>query len=136
MHVAPATRRWGTRLGLALAVAIAICYVPAQVLARDPRVPGLRRQVEEHELQIEQVERHNLQMMREIQALRGDLVTMERRARADLGMVYPNELVVRLGDAGDIGDISDTPALSTPPSAGAAPAVRPASSTAPTGATP
>jgi cell division protein FtsB len=133
MHVAPATRRWGTRLGLALAVAIAICYVPAQVLARDPRVPGLRRQVEEHEQQIEQVERHNLQMMREIQALRGDLVTIERRARADLGMVYPNELVVRLGDAGDI---SDTPALSTPPSAGAAPEVRPASSAAPIGATP
>lgn len=101
MHVAPATRRWGTRLALAIAVAIATCYVPAAVLARDPRVPDLRGQAEELERQIELVERHNRQMTREIEALRVDVATIERRARADLGMVYPNELVVRLEDGED-----------------------------------
>ena len=97
MHVAPATRRWGARLSLALAVAVAIGYVPAQVLARDSRAPGLRRQVESFEREIVQVEQHNLRLVREIEALRVDLHTIESRARAELGMVYPNELVLRIG---------------------------------------
>lgn len=97
MHVAPATRRWGARLGLALAVAVAIGYVPAQVLARDPRVPSLRRQVNGLEKEIRDVEEHNRRALREIEALRVDVHTIESRARAELGMVYPNELVLRIG---------------------------------------
>jgi cell division protein FtsB len=96
MHVAPATRRWGTRLLLALAVAVVIGYVPAQILARDPRVPSLRRQVSGLEREIDEVEQKNLRMVREIEALRSDIHTIESRARAELGMVYPNELVLRL----------------------------------------
>jgi cell division protein FtsB len=95
MHVAPATRRWGVRLTLALAVAVAIGYVPAQVLARDPRVPGLRQQVESLEAETALVEQHNLRMVREIEALRADVHSIESRARADLGMVYPQEIVLR-----------------------------------------
>lgn len=100
MHVAPATRRWGTRLSLALAVAVLIGYVPSQILARDPRVPGLRSQVHGLEREIELVEQKNLRMVREIEALRTDVQTIESRARAELGMVYPNELVLRIGKAG------------------------------------
>ena len=96
MHVAPATRRWGTRLLLALAVAVVIGYVPAQILARDPRVPGLRRQVTGLEQEIEVVEQQNGRLIREIEALRADVHTIESRARAELGMVYPNELVLRI----------------------------------------
>ncbi len=96
MHVAPATRRWGMRLLLALAVAVVIGYVPAQILARDPRVPGLRRQVGGLEQEIEVVEQQNGRLIREIEALRADVHTIESRARAELGMVYPNELVLRI----------------------------------------
>lgn len=100
MHVAPATRRWGTRLSLALAVAVVIGYVPAQILARDPRVPSLRRQVSGLEREIDEVEQKNLRMVREIEALRSDIHTIESRARAELGMVYPNELVLRIATGG------------------------------------
>lgn len=101
MYVAPATRRWGTRLALALAVAILIGYVPAQVLARDPRTSNLRRQVQELEQQISQVEAQNLSMLREIEALRSDVSSIERRARIELGMVYPHELVLRVARPGE-----------------------------------
>ncbi len=96
MYVAPATRRWGTRLALALAVAILIGYVPAQVLASDPRASSLRRQVQELEEEIVQVEARNLSLLREIEALRSDVPSIERRARIELGMVYPHELVLRV----------------------------------------
>lgn len=101
MYVAPATRRWGTRILLALAVAIAIGYVPAQVLARDPRAAALRRQVEGLEQEIGTVEARNVVMIREIEALRADVRSIERRARIDLGMVYPHELVLRLARPGE-----------------------------------
>lgn len=101
MYVAPATRRWGTRLALALAVAILIGYLPAQVLARDPRTSSLRRQVQELEGEILQVEAHNLSLLREIEALRSDVPSIERRARIELGMVYPHELVLRVARPGE-----------------------------------
>lgn len=118
MHVAPATRRWGARLLLALAVAALIGYVPAQVLARDPRAPGLRRQVEQMEQEISVVEARNLTMLREIEALRADVRSIERRARIDLGMVYPHELVLRLprqepGAAATQGPAAASPAPAT-----------------------
>src|SRR4051812_30640481 len=47
MHEAPAIRRWALRLGLAVIVAIAIGYVPGQVLRRDPRAVKLEQQLEE-----------------------------------------------------------------------------------------
>ena len=37
MHIPPAFRRWGARFGLAVLIAIAIGYVPGQVVRRDPR---------------------------------------------------------------------------------------------------
>lgn len=84
---------------MALAVAILIGYVPSQILARDPRVPALRSQVQGLDREIELVEQKNLRMVREIEALRTDVRTIESRARAELGMVYPNELVLRIGKA-------------------------------------
>jgi cell division protein FtsB len=120
MHVAPATRRWGTRLSLALAVAVMIGYVPAQILARDPRVPSLRRQVTGLEREIDDVEQKNLRMVREIEALRSDVHTIESRARAELGMVYPNELVLRVAARGNAAAAPTQPAPTQP-----APAVAP-----------
>jgi cell division protein FtsB len=114
MHVAPATRRWGTRLSLALAVAVMIGYVPAQILARDPRVPSLRRQVTGLEREIDDVEQKNLRMVREIEALRSDIHTIESRARAELGMVYPNELVLRVAVSGSAAAAPTQPAQTQP----------------------
>lgn len=122
MHVAPATRRWGTRLSLALAVAVVIGYVPAQILARDPRVPSLRRQVAGLEREIDEVEQKNLRMVREIEALRSDIHTIESRARAELGMVYPNELVLRIaGTSAAAPAAQPAPAPSQPAEPGLAP---------------
>ncbi|MEO7732668.1 MAG: septum formation initiator family protein, partial [Kofleriaceae bacterium] len=51
---------------------------------------------------------HNAQLVRAIEALRSDVGAIEDRARADLGMVYPDEIVLRLPpDA--VAEPQDTP---------------------------
>ena len=96
MHVPPAFRRWSTRLGLAVIVAIAIGYLPAQVLSRDPRTVMLEGQLAALATEESQLTEHNAQLVRAIEALRSDVGAVEDRARADLGMVYPGELVMRV----------------------------------------
>ena len=96
MHVPPAIRTWSTRLGLAVIVAIVIGYLPAQVLSRDSRTVMLEAQLgalaaEEHQLTV-----HNAALILAIEAMRSDVGAVEDRARADLGMVYPGELVLRV----------------------------------------
>src|SRR5215813_11601893 len=96
MYMAPAFRRWGTRLGLAVLIAIAIGYVPGQVARRDPRAAKLESQIEELTAEAREVAGRNAALRREIAALRSDIGAIEDRARADLGMVYPDEIVLRL----------------------------------------
>jgi cell division protein FtsB len=96
MHVPPAFRRWGARLGLALLIAIGIGYVPGQVLRRDPRAAKLEAQIEELTAEARALAVRNAALRREIGALRSDIGAIEDRARADLGMVYPDEVVLRL----------------------------------------
>src|SRR5690349_1226421 len=96
MHVPPALRRWGARLGLALAIAVAIGYVPGQLLRRDPRAPRLEAQIDERTAEARALAGRNAALRREIAALRSDVGAIEDRARADLGMVYPDEVVLRL----------------------------------------
>jgi len=96
MHVPPASRRWGTRVGLAIVVAIAIAYVPAQVMRRDPRVAKLQLQLDELETEARALDTVNADLAREIEALRTSVGAIEDRARADLGMVYPDEIVLRV----------------------------------------
>jgi hypothetical protein len=99
MHVPPAFRRWGARLGLALLIAIAIGYVPGQVLRRDPRAVKLEAQLAQLAAEARAVAARNAVLRREIDALRTDIGAIEERARADLGMAYPDEMVLRLPDA-------------------------------------
>ena len=96
MYVRPAFRRWAVRLGLAMAIAVAIGYVPGQVARRDPRAARLEAQVEQLTAEARDVAAKNAELRREIAALRSDVGAIEDRARADLGMVYPDELVLRL----------------------------------------
>jgi len=96
MHVAPALRRWIARLGLALVVAILIGYLPGEALRRDPRALKLEGQVHQLEGEAKELAAGNAALAREIEALRTDVGAIEDRARADLGMVYPDEIVLRV----------------------------------------
>ncbi len=96
MHVAPAVRRWLTRLGLAVVVAIGIGYVPGQLLRRDPRAEKLATQLEAVRTETRELAARNAVLARQINALRTDVGAIEDRARGDLGMVYPDEVVLRV----------------------------------------
>jgi cell division protein FtsB len=95
MHVPPALRRWSTRLALAIVVAALIGYVPAQVLRRDPRTAKLQAQLAELAAEAAKLAATNAALLRDIQALRTEVGAIEDRARADLGMVYPDDIVLR-----------------------------------------
>ena len=96
MHVAPPLRRWMTRLGLAIVVAIAIGYLPGELLRRDPRSAKLERSLEEMRKESRELAAQNQALYREVDALRSDVGAIEARARTDLGMVYPDEVVLRV----------------------------------------
>lgn len=96
MHVPPAFRRWAFRLVLAIVVAVAIGYLPGEVLRRDPRVAKLQTQLDELDKEATELTDKNAQLVRQIRALQTDVSAVEDRARSDLGMVYPNELVIRV----------------------------------------
>ena len=96
MHNPPALRRWGIRLGLAIVVAIAIGYLPGEILRDDPRAAKLRVQIDELEEEARALAATNAALLREIRALETDVGAIEDRARADLGMVYPDEIVLRV----------------------------------------
>jgi len=96
MHIPPALRRWSARLALAVLIAIAIAYLPGQVLRRDPRAAKLERQIDQLAAEAREVAAHNAVLRRDIAALRSDIGAIEDRARADLGMVYPDEIVLKL----------------------------------------
>ena len=95
-HQAPALRRWGMRVGLALLVAIVIGYLPSGLFRRDPRALKLEAQLAALQDEARDLSAGNTALVRDVEALRGDVHTIENRARADLGMVYPNEIVLRV----------------------------------------
>lgn len=77
-------------------IAIAIGYVPGQVARRDPRAGKLEAQIEELTAEAREVATRNAALRRDIAALRSDVRAIEDRARTDLGMVYPDEVVLRI----------------------------------------
>lgn len=87
---------------LAVAIAIAIGYVPGQVARRDPRAARLEAQIEELTAEARVVAARNAALRRDIDALRTDIGAIEDRARGDLGMVYPDEIVLRLPQAPEV----------------------------------
>lgn len=96
MHVPPAARRWARRVGLALVIAIALGYLPGEVLRRDPRAAVLRGQIASLRAQERDLAAGNAALARDVEALRTDVGSIENRARAELGMVYPDEIVLRV----------------------------------------
>ncbi len=96
MHEAPAFRRWVVRLGLALVVAVAIGYVPGGLLRRDPRALRLDAQLGALQNEARELAAGNAVLARDVEGLRTDVHAIEDRARADLGLVYPGEVVLRI----------------------------------------
>jgi len=101
MNVAPAVRRWALRLGLAMVVAVAIGYLPGGMVRRDPRAIKLEQQLAEQHVAATELEAANARLAREIEAQRTDVHAIERRARVDLGMVYSDEIVMRIRREGE-----------------------------------
>lgn len=93
---APAVRRWGIRLGLAIVVAIALGYLPGAVLRRDPRAVKIEQQLRRLDQDARNLTLENAALAREVEALRSDVGAIEEHARTDLGMVYPDEVVFRI----------------------------------------
>ena len=81
---------------LAVVVAVGIAYVPGQVMRRDPRTVKLERQLDELAEEARGLSTVNADLARDIEALRTTVGAIEDRARADLGMVYPDEIVLRV----------------------------------------
>jgi cell division protein FtsB len=96
MHVPPALRRWGIRLVLAIVVAVGIGYLPGEIVRRDPRADKLEAQLDELDKQAAELREKNQALSRQIRALKTDVGAIEDHARADLGMVYPEEIVIRV----------------------------------------
>jgi len=81
---------------LAVVVAVGIAYVPGQVMRRDPRTLKLERQLDELAVEARGLQTVHADLARDIEALRTTVGAIEDRARADLGMVYPDEIVLRV----------------------------------------
>ena len=81
---------------LAIVVAIALGYVPGEIARRDPRAAKLQAQLEQLEGDARTLAAGNAALVREVEALRTDVRAIEDRARADLGMVYPDEIVLNV----------------------------------------
>lgn len=77
-------------------VAIAIGYVPGQLMRRDPRAEELAKKLEALRAEARELAAKNAALYREVNALRTDIGAIEDRARGDLGMVYPDEVVLRV----------------------------------------
>ncbi len=111
MHIPPALRRWSVRLVLAIVVATLIGYLPGYVLRRDPRTTMLREQLDALDAEARALAAGNAALRREIRGLSTDVGAIEARARADLGMVYPDEVVLRIaGPAEAPADSAEDPA--------------------------
>ncbi len=75
---------------------VSIGYLPGEVLRRDPRRAKLEAQLEDLDREARELTDRNAQLVRQIRALQTDVGAIEDRARSDLGILYPNELVIRV----------------------------------------
>jgi cell division protein FtsB len=96
MHVAARSSRWTKHVIFALLTLLFVGYFPSQILASDPKLAGLQRQLHSLEGEITQLERDNANKSGQVEALRTSVLAIEKRARNDLGMVYPGETVIKL----------------------------------------
>ena len=80
-------------------VAVAIAQVPWLLGGTDPHTAHLAQQLDQIQGEIRAQNLDNARMADEVTALKTDVTTIESRARDELGMVYPGELVMRMESA-------------------------------------
>ena len=95
------TKTWARRAAAAVAVMLALGYIPYHVYARSglARTLVLRRDLKALRARNAQLAAENDRLEREAEALRNDPGAIERVARAELGWVRPGEIIVDLGPA-------------------------------------
>jgi cell division protein FtsB len=87
-------------LVLAAGIAMALTYLPYRVL-EGPEAETLRpmrQELREKRTEIVRLSRENREMRTKINALKNDSEAIEILAREDLGMVYPGELIISVGE--------------------------------------
>lgn len=95
--VTPVRRRWIGRLALALVCAALLASLPSSSGQSDSaRSMTLRRELAEVRARTEARRADNRRLRREIAALKTDPRAIESAARDQLGMVYDNEVVIRI----------------------------------------
>jgi cell division protein FtsB len=84
------------RVGLAGLVAAALAVIPAGVKRGEStrKLESLSAQLDEARARRAEVAADNARIRAEIRGLRDDPRAIEERARRDLGMVFPGELVI------------------------------------------
>jgi cell division protein FtsB len=92
------TRTWVGRTAAAVAVTVALGYIPYHVYARSglARTLELRRDLRALRARNAQLAADNERLAREAAALRDDPSAVERVARVELGWVRPGEIIVDL----------------------------------------
>jgi cell division protein FtsB len=63
-------------------------------------VATLEREIAEERLNIEKLQRRNMEMQAEIDSFKNDLDAVEERARSDLGMIREGEVYFQIPDSG------------------------------------
>ncbi len=95
----PRWRRWAGRIGLALALAAGLAYLPYRLRDTGPTAPQLEAELARTRAETARLRAENARHAREIEALRTDPEAVEDLARDDLGMVREGELIIRLEGA-------------------------------------
>jgi cell division protein FtsB len=91
-------RGWWIRVALAASLAVALAFVPTGIRRSDAdrHLERLEAEVADTRLRIAELDEENRELRGEIRGLADDPRAIEDRARRDLGMVYPGELVIQL----------------------------------------
>lgn len=63
-------------------------------------VATLEREIADERLNIEKLQRRNMEMQAEIDSFKNDLEAVEERARTDLGMIREGEIYFQIPDSG------------------------------------
>ena len=93
---APRWRRWASRIGLAIALAAGLAYLPYRLRASGPGAPQLADELARARAETARLRGENARFAREIEALKTDPAAIEDLARDDLGLVREGELIIKL----------------------------------------
>jgi len=95
-HVAPPLPRLPVPTRPPIVVPLVPRHAPGLAPGRGPAGDKLSYQLTELQAEARALAANNAVLYREVQALHSDVSAIEDRARADLGMVYPDEVVLRV----------------------------------------